>query len=101
MSIGLGRGGTGKLRMTRPGELLLWCPACNCGHLVDVHALSNNGATIGWDGDFKAPTFGQVLRYETDGVICEFELRGGVLYFTRNCSHDLRGQPRHLEEYPI
>ena len=103
MTIGLGPNGTGKLRLVRPGVLLHWCPACNKGHTVDIHALNQDGHVIGWDGDYTAPTFGQPLRHAVaaeQGAVCEYLLRGGVLHYTGACTHAMRGRAVPLQEYP-
>lgn len=101
VTIGLGPHGTGKLRLVRPGVLLHWCPGCDKGHTIDIHAISRDGRVVGWDGDFDRPTIAEPLRHEHDGSVCEYVLRGGVLYFLQSCTHDLAGQSRHLTEYPL
>lgn len=101
VTIGLGPRGTGVLRMVRPGVLLHFCEACGCGHTIDVHELSRDGRVIGWDGCFDRPSFGEPVRHEnTDGAICEYIVRAGVLFYLESCTHNLRGQSRHLVEYP-
>lgn len=88
------------LRMVRPGVYLHWCEACNEGHSFDVHGISRDGKVIGWCGDVHRPNLGEPLRHEKDGNVCEYILRGGVMYFMESCTHDLRGQSRHLKEFP-
>jgi hypothetical protein len=90
----------GKLRLLRPGVLEHWCPGCGQVHAIDVHATSGNGRVIGWDGDVKAPTFGEPLLHNTEHGTCEYVLRSGVMYFLSNCWHPLAGQSRHLQEFP-
>jgi hypothetical protein len=101
MTVGFGPHGTGKLRLVRPGVLLHWCPACNKGHAVDVHGLNQDGKVIGWDGDFKRPSFGQTVQHEEAGQVCTYLLTAGVLYYQLASTHALRGQSRHLEEFPL
>lgn len=100
MTVGLGPRGTGVLRLVRPGVLLHWCPACECGHTFDVHALSRDGRVLGWDGCFDRPSIGEPVRHERDGSVCEYILKAGVLYFLASSTHALAGQARHLVEYP-
>jgi hypothetical protein len=101
MTIGLGRNGTGVLRLVRPGVYLHFCPACKVGHTFDIHALSRDGHVLGFDGDFVRPSVGEPVRHESEGQVCEYVLRGGVLYFMESCTHELRGKSRHLIEYPL
>lgn len=100
MTIGLGPNGGGVLRMVRPGVLLHWCPACKCGHTFDVHAVMEDGKVNGWCGSFAHPSLDKALRHEKDGAVCEYVLKGGVLYYLQSCTHELAGQSRHLVEYP-
>ncbi len=95
MTIGL----SPVLRMVdgKPGHLLHRCAACSANHFIDVHALNRDGRVIGWDGTFERPTFGQPIRHDKDGAVCEYILQAGVQYFLESCSHNLRGQSRHLE----
>jgi hypothetical protein len=101
VTIGLGPNGGGKLRLVRPGVLLHWCPACERGHTIDVHAQNRDGRVLGWDGDVDAPTIAEPVRHDQGGAVCEYVLRGGVLYFLQSCTHALVGQSRHLVEYPL
>lgn len=101
VTIGLGPRGTGKLRLVRPGVLLHFCPACNCGHTIDVHAQNHDGKTLGWDGDVEQPTIAERVRHEHDGIVCEYVLQAGVLYYTPNSTHALADESRHLIEYPL
>lgn len=100
MTIGLGPRGTGVLRLVRPGVILHWCPGCECGHTIDVHATNRGGRVLGWDGCFDRPSIGEPVRHERDGAVCEYVLRAGVLYYLESSSHSLAGQARHLIEYP-
>lgn len=102
MTIGFGPNGGGVLRMVdgKPGHLLHYCPGCECGHVIDVHAVSKDGNVIGWDGTFDRPSIGEPLRFEKDGAVCEYILRGGVQYFLQSCTHSLAGQSRELVEFP-
>jgi hypothetical protein len=95
MTMGLCKGG--KFRLLKPGVLSHWCPGCGLEHAIDIHAISQNGKVTGWDGDFDAPTIGEPVRHETERGICEYLLRGGVLYFLESCWHSLAGRSRHLQ----
>lgn len=101
MTIGLGPHGGGKLRLVRPGVILHWCQACERGHTIDVHAQNRDGRLLGWDGNADCPTIAEAVRHEHDGDVCEYVLRGGVLYYLQSCTHALAGQSRHLIEFPL
>lgn len=81
------------------GLLEHWCPGCQRVHSVNVHDLNRNGQVIGWDGDRESPSFGQTVTIQTSDGVCEYIMRGGVQYFTENCTHELRNQSRHLEDF--
>jgi hypothetical protein len=98
MTMGLCRGG--KFQLVRPGVLRHWCPGCCDGHVIDIHAISQNGKVVGWDGTFEEPSIGEPVRHETERGPCGYVLRGGVLYFDADCWHALAGQQRHMEDYP-
>lgn len=101
MTIGLAPNGRGVLRMIRPGLLAHWCEACQCGHTFDVHELMEDGRVNGWNGSFSSPSLDKALRHEKDGAVCEYALKGGVLYYLQSCTHGLAGQSRHLIEFPL
>lgn len=92
--------GSRKFRLVRPGVLEHWCAGCGRAHAIDIHALSRDGRVMGWDGDLDRPTIGEPVRHVTDKGVCEYVMRGGVLYFMANCWHPLAGKTRHLEELP-
>ena len=101
VTIGLGRNGGGVLRMVRPGVLAMWCPGCMREHQLDVHGLSKDGRVNGFDGDMDRPSIGEPIRFESDGLVCEFLLRAGRLYFFNNCLHGLAGQEVRLPHFPL
>jgi hypothetical protein len=90
----------GKLRLLRPGVIEHFCPGCCEIHAIDIHAISQNGHVIGWDGTTEYPSFGEPIRHETPHGRCEYVLRAGVLYFASDSWHPLAGQQRHLQEFP-
>jgi hypothetical protein len=90
----------GKLRLLRPGVLEHWCAGCECAHAIDIHAQSRDGKLIGWDGNTRCPTFGEPVHHDTERGTCTYLLRGGVQFFFEPCWHELRGQSRHLEDFP-
>lgn len=101
MSVSLSRNGVLRMVDGKPGHLLHYCPACECGHVIDIHAISRDGRVLGWCGDFQRPSIGEPVRHEKDGEVCEYALRGGVLYYLSNCTHALAGQSRHLIDFPL
>ncbi len=90
-----------RLRTARPGVLSMWCPGCMRAHELDVHALSRDGRVVGFDGDMERPTIGEPVRFDADGIACEFLLRGGRLFFFSNCTHGLVGQEVPLPHFPL
>jgi hypothetical protein len=89
------------LRLVRPGVLLHWCEGCGKGHTIDVHAQNENGKTLGWDGDFHAPTIAEPVQQREGSSLCEYELRGGYIVYSARCAHNLAGKVRPLKEYPL
>jgi hypothetical protein len=90
----------GLFRLLRPGVLEHHCPGCGQVHAIDIHALSKDGRVTGWDGDLIRPSFGEPLRYETSGGVCEYVVRAGVIYFMNNCWHPLSGKSQTMPEFP-
>lgn len=90
-----------RLRLLKPGVLQMWCPGCMTPHQLDVHALSQDGRVLGFDGDMVRPSIGEPVRNEKDGVRCEFLLRGGRLFFFSNCTHQLVGMDVALPHFPL
>jgi hypothetical protein len=84
----------------RPGVIEHWCPGCCAVHSIDIHALSQNGRVMGWDGDMRNPTIAEPVRHLVERGTCDYILRGGRLIFMNNCWHPLAGQQRTLEEFP-
>jgi hypothetical protein len=91
---------TRTFRLLRPGVIEHWCPGCGERHAIDIHALSRDGRVTGWDGDPYTPTIPEPVRRVTPRGVCEYVVRGGVLYFLQTCWHPLAGTSRHLEECP-
>jgi hypothetical protein len=98
MTIGLCS--NGKFRLVKAGVLAHWCPGCACEHEIDVHGVSNNGHTNGWDGDLVRPSIGEPLKFKLPQGTCSYVLRAGVIYYDSTCWHGLAGHQRHLPELP-
>ncbi|MBI3150102.1 MAG: hypothetical protein HYZ17_16480 [Betaproteobacteria bacterium] len=89
------------LCMVRPSVYSHWCEGCQACHSFNVHELSRDGHVLGFDGDLDRPSIGEPVRHEQqDGRLCEYLLRGGVLYYLESCSHALAGQSRALIDCP-
>lgn len=102
MTMGFGRHRHGVLRVKEPGVLLIWCDACQAGHEIDIHKCNRDGRLMGWDGDHIKPTIAEPVRVEPlPGLVCEFLLRAGVMYYLQSCTHAMRGKSAHLRDYPI
>lgn len=90
----------GIFRLLRPGVLEHWCAGCGAPHAIDIHAHSQDGHVIGWDGDLHRPTMGEPIHHDSPHGSCTYTIRAGVQYFAPDCWHPLAGQQRHLQEFP-
>lgn len=71
------------------GGWLVWCPACECGHLFDGRWK--------FSGDVVRPTFSpsMLVRTPQQGKpdrVCHSFLTGGVWQFLGDCTHEMAGK---------
>ena len=98
MTIGL----TSRLRLIHPNAYLHWCPACMKPHALVIGMPACDGRTLGYDGDWHNPTFYPAVEHvDPNGKVCGYELRGGRLYFSDRCTHDLAGRSFELPHFPL
>lgn len=77
---------------------MLWCPACNYGHVIDV--------ALAFNGDNDAPTFSPsvMVRSKEQHVsaervkgpvlqtVCHFSVKDGEISYFNDSTHALAGQ---------
>lgn len=88
-------------------SLVFWCPGCELMqgggsglHLLPVTPGSDR-ATWTFDGNLDAPTLNpSILTHGANDGRCHSYLRGGVLEFLDDCTHELAGQKVPLPELP-
>lgn len=80
-----------KRRGGEHGGYLIFCPACQFGHLFDSRWTFN--------GDFMKPTFRASMLVHQDDVHkrCHSFVTDGMIQFLDDCGHELRGQTVPLE----
>lgn len=80
-----------------------FCPACKSGHAFLVGVEGKPSWTF--NGDMDAPTFEPSLRMTcTLGGgkphCCHLLMRGGIIQFCGDCTHEMAGQSVPLVEKP-
>lgn len=96
-----------KIRSSRDGGLLFWCPGCEGAHQVMVG--SGAGPRWGYNGDPERPTFtpSVLVRYNgkdagIDGAppaVCHSFVTDGRIQFLGDCTHALAGQTVDLPDF--
>lgn len=89
------------LRQAQGDKLIIFCPACECGHAFDKRWT--------WNGDVVRPTFSPSLLVRHGGdldlggkippLICHSFVRDGQIQFLGDCTHKLAGQTVPLEPF--
>jgi hypothetical protein len=104
-----------KLRSLEGGEVAFWCPGCDEAHGIPV----NQPGSWTWDGNVEKPTFNPSLLirsghhapgHQGDECWCTYNaehpdapapfvcsvchsfVRGGMIQFLGDCTHNLVGQ---------
>jgi hypothetical protein len=113
-----------KLRESRPGVLLHWCPGCHARHPVRV-AGPEPGPQWGWNQDVAQPEFSPSLCHHSSRlqnpkdptsprvplVLCHYFIRRGYapagedpalayISFCGDSPHSLAGQTVLLPDFP-
>lgn len=104
----------------KPGDghadYMFICPGCKCGHGIWTTSVNGLGATWSFNGDMQRPTFSPSLlirshqwtppvtalnydEYKANPwpqtkveTVCHSFVRGGMIEFLGDCTHELRGQ---------
>lgn len=85
--------------------VVVFCPACQHGHLFNTTPARPGGPVWTFNGDFDRPTFSpSMLTYEpmSDGThrtICHSFVRDGKIEFLSDCAHSMRGKTVELPEF--
>ena len=88
---------------------IYWCPGCDTLHRIAVVRVGQEKAGSGpcwtFDGDMSRPTYNpsQLSRYPREGgfdMVCHTFIRGGMIQFLDDCTHDLRGQTVRMVPVP-
>jgi len=107
----------------KTGEFLIFCPACQCGHVFNTTPQNPNGMggfkdVWTFNGDFENPTFRasmlvtgtqELTEEEYQRVmsgekipkrptICHSFVTDGKIEFLGDCTHNLAGQTVDLED---
>lgn len=114
----------GVLRVIEDERLGFWCPGCR-----EMHVISVAEGRWKFDGNYEAPTFTPSVLVqgghfapgwtEGDGCWCKWNqenpdeavrfvcarchshVRGGMIEFLGDCSHELKGQSVKMEAEPL
>ena len=90
-----------------------WCPACKTTHEFAVQEPFRNGAKWTFDGNVDAPTLTPSMNirigpYPDDNEhgpgwieVCHYFLRGGVIQYLTDCTHEMKGQNVPLPDLPL
>lgn len=89
-----------------------WCPACRCGHEINVDTPNASGAKWSFDGNTERPTFSPSINlqinpkghkhYQPDiaTTVCHYFIRAGRIEYCGDCTHEMRGQTVDLPDIP-
>lgn len=84
------------------GRLVYWCQGCDSPHQVKV--VEGPGPTWSWDGNTDAPTFNPsvLVTLETPRKTfrCHTFVRGGMVQFLGDCTHEFAGQTLPIPDWP-
>lgn len=107
----------GVLRTGEGGQLLFWCPGCNCEH--QVYVGDGPGTRWGFNGDYERPTFTPSVLIQSGHYapghkagscwctynaqrpdnpspfkcyVCHSFVKNGQIQFLGDCTHALAGQ---------
>lgn len=74
---------------------MIFCPGCQCGHLLDSRWKFN--------GDFENPTFSPSMLVNAHspqlGKRCHSFVRGGRIEFLSDCEHELAGKTVDMVDF--
>jgi hypothetical protein len=97
-----------KLRSIEGGGIAYWCQGCDGAHVV--YTGDGAGPRWTWDGNVDAPTFSPSVRVSYSGAdagvddappaLCHTFIRGGVVEFLADCTHEFAGKTVPLPDWP-
>jgi hypothetical protein len=84
------------------GNLMFWCPGCQCGHKVWIKADRPGGPVWTWNGSLDRPTFEPSLlirqpQFGKSDRVCHIFVRDGQIQFLGDCTHALKNQTVPME----
>lgn len=104
---------------TETGQLLFWCPGCECAHAIWTADKPNPMTSAVWtfNGDMQKPTVHPSIlvrgrepltddevdrvmsgeRIDKPDTICHSFVRDGRIQFLSDCTHKLAGQTVDME----
>lgn len=86
-------------------DLMIFCPACKCGHGIWITEKNSSGAQWTWNGSFEKPTFQPSLLIapfsDGKGAIkrCHSIVTDGLISFCPDSQHELAGKTVPLEDF--
>lgn len=104
-----------KLKFTKDGLVMFYCPGCKCHHGIYTEQSTPNpltGARWTWNGDSEKPTFAPSILvrgtipptdvevalimsgqpFEPVPFVCHSFVRNGQVEYLSDCTHELVGQ---------
>lgn len=95
-----------KLRWTRPGVLIHWCPGCEMIHPVHIGMPNHLGAKWTYNEIPDCPTLSPSVNISLGTTAagierrCHYWLRNGKLEFCSDTTHEYSGQTINLPDLP-
>lgn len=104
-------------------DLMIFCPACKCGHGIWLETANSLGGRWKWNGSMEKPTFQPSLKitrrvheppvtpenleeYKKNpwpqtqrDYICHSVITDGMIAFCEDCTHELVGKTVPLEDF--
>lgn len=86
-------------------DLMIFCPACQCGHGIWITEKSPSGGQWQFNGNFEKPTFTPSLLVapfaKADDPIkrCHSNITDGMISYGSDCGHALAGKTVPLEDF--
>lgn len=78
------------------GDVMIFCPGCQCGHRFHVVTKAESGASWTWNNDLEKPTFkpSMLVKWTRNGKpqVCHSFVTEGQIQFLLDCTHDLKGK---------
>lgn len=87
------------------------CPGCKIAHSISIaRRLDSNEKLWTWDGDLENPTVNPSIfiagnkgtakyKYKDSAIQCHLILNKGMIYFLRDCDHDLAARTVAMSDW--